>query len=462
MSVPKNNTPSLTGHPALVVELMRDGLAGEFQYDPKREVWFQKQSPCAAHKPGLWVPADYSKKSPAPLFRRILRHGLKHGVKTSPAVNDCITMLEKMEPMRNESFDSDDLLVGLPNGLVVDFNKPHHGNAPVVRKPKDGEYISKCIGASLPHNRHLYANDFIMLPFMIGPKWHEFLRQALPDFADLLYMQIVFGMGLIGDTRAQVAHVFQGPAATGKSVALEIYRAVAGEYHALVESKALTTGKDEHPTWLAQLAGARAATEDDLHNKAWTNEQFKRLTSGGEMQARFLYGDYFPFKPKCDLAFTANENPKLSPNDDAMRRRLRIVPFHRQVPMEYRNQDLVEELLAELPLIAAWALEGAFRYLRDGLPDNTPAMAKVRKEWLKDEVDPIGDWLSKHVEARPGASLPNDQLKEAMRKTLVVGKTPKPIYNKLRKLFPNAVKWRRNGKYGHDHVRLKPSAVAVP
>ena len=444
----RNDTISNEGQRALVDSLIDDGLHHRFAFDPKRG-WFE------LGEDRLW--RCTGKEAPE-LLTYISRRGQGMKVKGISQMEACLRLAQADSAFRRENaFDRENLVVGLPNGKVVDFsnNVLQPVLQPMVREPFPGELISRHVGAS--PNRPLFDQITYSEGDEAPPKWGAFLRQVLPSEAEVIYMQCLFGMCLLGDTREHKAHLFYGKTRNGKSVTLNILEAVAGGYHSLVETKALLSNKNEHPTWLAKLANARLAADDDIENAAWATSIFKKLATGAKLQARFMYGDFFEFWPKCSLVFTGNYLPRLPKNAEALRERIRIIPFPRIVPKENRNMNLEGELLKELPGIVAWALEGAATYLRCGLPDNTPAMEALRKEWQSEETDPVEQWLRENVQAVPGAKLSNAELFKAMGEVMVVGQDHRPVTKKLKKLFPMAQPKPLGGNKGrgYENVALR-------
>src|ERR1035441_9347232 len=103
----------------------------------------------------------------------------------------------------------------------------------------------------------------------------------------------------------------------------------------------------------------------------------KWLSGGDLVRARKLYGNSFEITPTWKLWLSVNHKPIVSPTDPAIWTRLMVIPF--DVSFEGReNRKLKEQLLAELPGILAWAVEGYRMYQRDRL--NPPECVQLSKE----------------------------------------------------------------------------------
>jgi putative DNA primase/helicase len=111
--------------------------------------------------------------------------------------------------------------------------------------------------------------------------------------------------------------------------------------------------------------------------------------------ARFLYREHFEFKPQFKLWLVTNHRPRVDGDDDAIWRRLRLIPFEQS----FRGREdpkLDETLQAELPGILRWAVEGCIEWKRDGLGD-AAAVVRATREYREDE-DTLGAFLAERCE----------------------------------------------------------------
>src|SRR3546814_5354433 len=68
--------------------------------------------------------------------------------------------------------------------------------------------------------------------------------------------------------------------------------------------------------------------------------------------------DFFEFMPQFKLIVAGNHKPAIRNIDEAMKRRLHLIPFTITVPPERRDKHLQQKLLAERDGILAWAVQG--------------------------------------------------------------------------------------------------------
>jgi putative DNA primase/helicase len=115
------------------------------------------------------------------------------------------------------------------------------------------------------------------------------------------------------------------------------------------------------------------------------------MTGGDKMTARFMRQDFFDFIPKFKLFIVGNHKPRLDNIDEAMRRRLLLVPFTVQIPIEERDPDLAEKLWTEREAILRWCIDGCLEWQRVGL--NPPKIVTDATEQYFDEQDTLKQWL---------------------------------------------------------------------
>jgi len=111
-----------------------------------------------------------------------------------------------------------------------------------------------------------------------------------------------------------------------------------------------------------------------------------------------MLGDQFDFAPTFKLLLAANKRPRLRDADDAMRRRLHLIPFtHKPLTPDPR---LGEKLRAELPGILAWAIEGEMRRGAAGGLKPPKIIVDATDEYFHGE-DTIGRWLEERCKLGP-------------------------------------------------------------
>ena len=174
-----------------------------------------------------------------------------------------------------------------------------------------------------------------------------------------------------------------------------------GDYAKTAPIETFTASNNEqHPTDLAGLRGARlvAATETE-DGRRWAESKLKRLTGGDSIAARFMRQDFFEYIPQFKLIIAGNHKPGLSAVDEAIRRRIHLIPFTVTIPVAERDDKLTEKLRAEWGGILQWMLEGCLAWQRRGL--DPPAIVRDATEDYLAAEDAIGIWLGERCDIGP-------------------------------------------------------------
>jgi P4 family phage/plasmid primase-like protien len=219
------------------------------------------------------------------------------------------------------------------------------------------------------------------------PLWRQFLERVTGKNAELeKFLQRVCGYALTGDTSEDALFFFYGTGANGKSVFLRTIAGILGDHHTTASMEMFTVSNSErHPTDLADLRGARLVTAIETEEgKRWDEAKIKALTGGDRIKARFMRQDFFEYTPQFKLLIAGNHRPSIRTIDEAIRRRMNLIPFTVTIPEEERDPALADKLKAEWPGILAWMIEGCMSWQRKGLQP-PEAVVTATEEYLEDE-----------------------------------------------------------------------------
>lgn len=226
------------------------------------------------------------------------------------------------------------------------------------------------------------------------PIWFKFLDKVTGGDVDLrAYLRRVAGYCLTGITREHAMWFVYGLGGNGKGVFLGTLASILANYAAVAPMEAFTASSGErHPTDLAMLRGARLVTAQETEEgRRWAESRIKALTGGDPITARFMRQDFFTFVPVFKLVIAGNHKPGLRSVDEAIRRRMNLIPFTVQITAEERDPKLGEKLREEWPAILAWAIRGCLEWQKTGL--NPPAAVRdATDSYLKGE-DAMGLWI---------------------------------------------------------------------
>ena len=257
------------------------------------------------------------------------------------------------------------------------------------------------------------------------PRWLAFLDRVLAGDAELIaYVQRAIGYTLTGVTHEQCLHLLHGTGANGKSIFLDVFAALLGEYALTADFTTFLEQKhnDGPRADLARLNGARLVRSSEVgEGKRFNEARIKQLTGSEVISARFLYASEFEFKPTFKLWFAANHKPVIRGTDHAIWRRVRLIPFTVTIPDEERRpyEELLNELRDELSGILAWAVQGCLEWRANGLRPPESVMAATAA--YRGESDVLGTFLEETCELAAGYATPGKELYEAYKKWAAIG-----------------------------------------
>jgi putative DNA primase/helicase len=226
------------------------------------------------------------------------------------------------------------------------------------------------------------------------PIWTAFMRRVTAENIELEhFLQRYVGYCCSGHTSEHAFVFAYGTGANGKSTFIGTIAKIFGGYATVADMNTfLANNSERHPTDLAKLAGARLVIAQEMQRgRKWDETKIKALTGGDKITARFMRQDYFDYEPTFKLFVAGNHKPRLGGVDEAMRRRLLLVPFLVQIPPAERDPHLARKLEPEWPAILRWCIDGCRQWQRTGLAP--PAAVRDATESYFADQDVLGQWL---------------------------------------------------------------------
>jgi putative DNA primase/helicase len=240
-------------------------------------------------------------------------------------------------------------------------------------------------------------------PGTLHPLWSKFLDRITDHDTKLTaFLQRYIGYCMTGSTDEHVFVFAYGSGANGKGVFLNTIVKVFGDYATVADMATFIDSRnDRHPTELAKLRGSRlVVAQETQQGRSWDEAKIKAITGGDKQTARFMRQDFFDFYPTFKLFIAGNHKPTLRNVDEAMRRRLLLVPFTVQIPPPERDPKLTDKLKAEWPAILRWAIDGCLEWQRIGLAP--PAVVTTATDEYFAAEDAFGLWLEDKCDVDPG------------------------------------------------------------
>jgi P4 family phage/plasmid primase-like protien len=239
-----------------------------------------------------------------------------------------------------------------------------------------------------------------------GSRWAEYLRatlgEACGDKAHAL--QEFVGACLLGLVkRYQRALMLVGGGSNGKSVFMEIVEALfPPSARATIPPQELASEYNRADLEGRAINVVRELPEAELLDTT----KLKALITCEPIRGRKIYGHPFLFTPRCGQLYSANALPTVRDRSHGFWRRWLVVSFDQEfaaaadLPSRPGATAADPELAAhiireEIGIVAAWALEGAARLLRQGGYSRIEASAEAIQEWREDT-----DQLAAYAAAR--------------------------------------------------------------
>lgn len=200
------------------------------------------------------------------------------------------------------------------------------------------------------------------------PSWLSFLNEVFADpqtgkpRQDLIaFVKRAAGYSLSGGVEAEAMFILSGRGGNGKSTFVSTIQNMLGDYgltgqqSLLLADRYKSNSEDE-----TNLFGARFVSISETGSLSrFDDAKLKRLvTHSKPIRARRLHENSFEFLPTHKIWLDCNDLPRLEGSDDALRRRLKLVPFDVTIAPERRDLGLTARLLAESSGILHWMLEG--------------------------------------------------------------------------------------------------------
>lgn len=206
------------------------------------------------------------------------------------------------------------------------------------------------------------------IPGAQAPRWHNFLNDVTNGNEDLQEtLQQAAGYALTGLNSEQCMFILHGMGANGKSTFLSVLRMIMGPYGALVPADTILAKRfgGGATNDLAALYDKRLVVMTESEMSALLNEsKVKAVTGEGSISARFLYHENFEFKIQFKMFIGTNHKPQIRGGEDAIWRRIRLIPFEVQIQPDKIVKDLQDELFEEEgPGILNWMLDGCTKWL---------------------------------------------------------------------------------------------------
>ena len=256
------------------------------------------------------------------------------------------------------------------------------------------DHLTYCLPFDFdPHaTASLWASDYLAKVFV-----YEDTTET--DHSLIALVQELLGYSLTNDTSLETMVWLYGDGGNGKTVIIEVLRALLGPLATSVDFQHLGAPGNYD---LASLTGMRVAFSTESERGGTVAEGYiKRLVSGETIKARPIYGSPFEFKSISKVWWAMNDKPIIKSTSSSMWRRLKLIPFNRKFEGGEKDPKLREKLMAELPGILNWALEGLQRlWANKGEFTYSYAAEEFLREY-EEESNPVKLWITERTVPAP-------------------------------------------------------------
>ena len=257
------------------------------------------------------------------------------------------------------------------------------------------------------------ALDFDYEPAAAEPAaWLDFLDELWPDDpAAIGMLQEWFGYLLTADTSQQKMMLLIGPRRSGKGTIGRVLTELIGRANVCGP----TTGSLAEPFGLQPLLGKSLALVSDARfsgrDLQTVVERLLCISGEDALTVSRKHMDAVTVKLPVRFLFLANELPRLADAAGALAGRFLILTLSRSF-YGHEHLTLTNKLIAELPGILTWALQGWLRLHKRGR-FATPQSSADAETMLADLTSPVGAFVREYCTVAPGERVTVDDLYRA-------------------------------------------------
>lgn len=222
--------------------------------------------------------------------------------------------------------------------------------------------------------------DFAYRPEAKCPMWLDTIKRILPEQDSRDLLQEMFGATMFRLTsRYQRGFILYGRGANGKSLVCKVLQGLMPKDTVV----SVAPHNFRLPFHLGKLRNAWLNVVTEVYrSELKETETFKAVLSGDLITAEEKFKPAFNFKPRVSCVFAANSLPVVTDQTEGLWRKLTVVLFGVEIPVEEQDDTLDSKLLTlEKEGICAWAVAGAMRLLRNGKFTEPLTGAAIKDEW---------------------------------------------------------------------------------
>lgn len=313
---------------------------------------------------GRWVPDDYKEiqrlchdhiidlihdehsSESEPLLKRLVGSISAYGIRGVMFFLECNRLT-----VRKEELDADPDRVNVLNGVI------NLGNCEYEPPDRD-RFITRRMNVEFD-------------PEATCPLWMDHLNLIFAgDRETIESFQMIAGYSLLRANPEQLFFIHHGAGENGKSVTVNVLSQIFGEYALNADPRTFQHRRSDDATVrcdVARLYGAHLVTALESGNDVRLNESLlKAITGNDKITSRHLWEEEQESKLEAKIWFITNHEPLIKDSTWGMLRRIIKIPYAVQIPIDKRDDQIEQKLIAESPGIFNWMLDGLMRWYENG------------------------------------------------------------------------------------------------
>ena len=231
------------------------------------------------------------------------------------------------------------------------------------------------------------------------PKWKKFISEIMSDrkpSMDLL--QEMTGYILYIDSSLQKCFFLMGDGANGKSVFLNVIRAVFGEANVSNVEMSSLIEPFQRINLINSLVNISTETSSNVKG---AESIFKQIVVGDTINGCYKNKDFVNFNPRCVMISACNEYIKSRDTTSGFLRRICFIDFPCKFEGDKADIELESKLKGELPGIFNWAYEGYRRLSEQKHFTETPEQTQMMEEFVQ-IMNPVAAFIRETLSDRTG------------------------------------------------------------
>ena len=231
------------------------------------------------------------------------------------------------------------------------------------------------------------------------PQWKKFISEIMADREpSMKLLQEMTGYILYSDSSLQKCFFLMGDGANGKSVFLNVIRAVFDEANVSNVEMSSLIEPFQRINLINSLVNISTETSSNVKG---AESIFKQIVVGDTINGCYKNKDFVNFNPRCVIISACNEYIKSRDTTSGFLRRICFIDFPCKFEGERADLELESKLKTELSGIFNWAYEGYRRLKEQKHFTETPEQATMMDEFMQ-IMNPVAAFVKECLSEQTG------------------------------------------------------------